>query len=523
MFDGTGLRTTCFVSALALSAGVVSAGEPSVGPQQRVDVAGGTFASNETTAAVSNVNPQGIVAAWNDWRDSPTVTDEAIRAGVAISLNGGVTWTDFVVRPPVPNQSGVEGDPMTAQDPRTGALWVGAISFAGNGGLYVARKNPVDDFFQPSVMADNGSGIDKCWMVAGRDPISPVSTRLYIAYNFGLVFSDDMGESWNNPMSLGNGLGFLPRIGPDGELYVAYWDFFNNSFNIKRSFDGSSPFTTHIVAQRMDNWSTETQNTRFPGTFRVPPLPGLAVDPDHGTLYAVYPDTTDQVGGQANVDVYFTRSFDQGDTWLPPVVLNGEGPFTGDQFFPWIEVDPTGRLHVVFLDTRNTDQLDNVVDGRVDAYYAYSEDQGQSWTEIRLTPQSWNSNLDGLNRPAQFIGDYLGMGVTEETAWPFYPDTQNGDTDIYTNEISFATCATPGEVQDLTVSISEDGSDLTFGWNSSDPVLSFIVFEDTAADGTFDDVAATASGFLPQIVLPTPAGSRFYLVAGRNGCGIGPK
>ena len=59
--------------------------------------------------------------------------------------------------------------------------------------------------------------------------------------------------------------------------------------------------------------------------------------------------------------------------------------------------------------------------------------------------------------------------------------------------------------------------------NNSEPVISFILFEDTATDGTFDDIAATASGFLPQITLPTPAGNRFYLVAGRNGCGIGPK
>jgi len=276
MFDATGCRTVSFVSALVLLAGVAFAGEPTVGPQQRVDVAGGSFASNETSGAVSNVNPHEIVAAWNDWRDSPTVTNEVIRAGVAISLNGGLTWTDFVLRPPGPNQSGVEGDPMTVQDPRTGFLWAGAISYAGNGGLYVARKNPVDDFFQPSVMADNGNGIDKGWMVAGRDPVAVDSTRVYIAYNLGLVFSDDMGDSWTNPVSLGNGLGFLPRIGPDGELYIAYWDFINESFNVKRSFDGSGPFTTHIIAQRMDNWSTETQNTRFPGTFRVPPLPGLA-------------------------------------------------------------------------------------------------------------------------------------------------------------------------------------------------------------------------------------------------------
>ena len=79
----------------------------------------------------------------------------------------------------------------------------------------------------------------------------------------------------------------------------------------------------------------------------------------NGTLYAVFPDTTDQVGSQFNVDVYFTKSFDQGDSWLAPVILNGEGPFVGDQFFPWIETDSSGRLHVVYLDSRNTSQPDS--------------------------------------------------------------------------------------------------------------------------------------------------------------------
>jgi hypothetical protein len=373
------------------------ADEPVVGPQRRIDVAGGTFAANETTGAVATTNPQEIIASWNDWRESPVVSNEVIRAGVALSMNGGLTWSDFVVRPPLPNQSGVEGDPMTAHDPRTGAVWVGAISFASNGGLYVARKNAGDNFFQPSVMADFGGGIDKCWMVAGRNEITPDSTRLYIAYNLGVVASDDLGDSWTNPVSLGSGIGFLPRIGPGGEVYVAYWDFSGDDFRIARSLNGGSSYVDRLIAPRMDSWGLGTDNNRFPGEFRVPAFAALAVHPQDGTLYAVFPDTTDQVGGQFNVDVYFTKSFDQGDTWLPPVILNGEGPFVGDQFFPWIETDSSGRLHVVYLDSRNTSQPDSAADGLFDAYYAYSEDDGATWSEARLTPQPWNSDDDGLS------------------------------------------------------------------------------------------------------------------------------
>lgn len=408
---------------------------PTVGPQIRIDVNGGTEAANETSAAASQLDPTRIVGTWNDWRNSGG--NEVINMGVALSLDGGTTWDDFLVRPPAANQSGVEGDPMAAWDPRTGTLWVGAISFSGNGGVYVARLNPGDTEFQDSVMANTGGGEDKCWMAAGPRPGLPNTTRLYVGFNQGLVWSDDMGDTWNFPVPLGPGLGWLPRIGPNGVLYLSYWDFIDETFKIKRSLDGGHNFTTHTIAQRMDTWGVEVNNTRFPGTFRVPAIPALAVDPNNGTLYSVYADTTEIIGGNSNVDIYFSTSNNQGTTWSTPQIAIEIEHNTSDQFFPWIEVDATGRLHMLWFDTRHVAQNDNQLHGWIDAYYAYSQDSGANWNEIRLTPASWDSENDGLNRPAQFIGDYLGMGVTENQAFPVYLDSSNGDTDTFTNVITF--------------------------------------------------------------------------------------
>ena len=161
------------------------------------------------------------------------------------------------------------------------------------------------------------------------------------------------------------------------------------------------------------------------------------MDRNNGTLYATYFDTTSINGTNSNVDLYFTKSVDQGDTWTVPTVINGDEDPPGDQFFPWIEVDESGRLHVVFLDSRHTVQDDNVTDGMFDAYYMYSSDQGDSWTEVRLSRMSFNSDNDGLDRPSQFLGDYLGMGVAGNRVYPIYLDTSNGDTDIFTRVITF--------------------------------------------------------------------------------------
>ncbi|RJP41616.1 MAG: exo-alpha-sialidase [Phycisphaerales bacterium] len=404
-----------------------------VGPQIRIDVNGGQAAANETGMASLHNDPDEIVGVWNDWRDSNP--GEIIRMGVAVSSDGGLTWDDFLVRPPQQNQTTVEGDPMTAYDNRTGTLWVGAISFAGNGGLFVARKRPGQNSFEPSVMARAVAGADKCWMDAGPRPGNPNATNLYIAYNQGVLRSEDMGQTWSAPVSLGQGLGFLPRVGPQGELYVMYWDV-STGMMMRRSFDGGRTFDPPIrVATRLDVWGTQ-DGSRFPGTFRAPSLLYLAVDPADGTLYAVYFDTTNIVGGNRNVDLYFTKSENRGTSWDPPRVINFDNNPPGDQFFPWLEVDLEGNIHMVLLDSKNTIQNDNVQNGMFDAYYMFSGDGGESWEEARLTPRSWNSNDDGLNRGnSQFIGDYMGLGVGGNLVYPCYISTQNGDSDIYTNII----------------------------------------------------------------------------------------
>ncbi|MHC4099478.1 MAG: hypothetical protein ACYS15_16555 [Planctomycetota bacterium] len=431
------IRQTGFAIAAALVLGSLAlAVDPIIGPQVRVDVTGGPEWANETTASASELFPDRVVAGWNDHREGP-----GSRFGVALSLDGGSTWTDFLIRPPAAFEGPVEGDPMVAHDDRTGTLWAGAMSFWEGGGIYVARLEPGDTSFQRSVMAEHGL-VDKGWMAAGPRYGSPESTRLYCAYNLGIIWSDDMGETWTDPVPLGSGAGFLPRVGPNGEVYVSYWDWGTGVW-LKRSLDGGHTITSHLIATRMDVWGVYDTD-RFPGIFRVPSFTYLEVDPNSGALYALYFDTTNYVDGQANVDLYFAKSVDQGTTWSVPVVINDDADPPGDQFFPWIEVDQEGRIHVVFLDSRNVVQDDDVPHGFFDAYYTHSDDGGQTWNEYRLTRDSWNSA--GIN----FLGDYSGMAVAGNTACPVYVQVDGGDPRIYANVIEFPAdcpwdCAEPAD------------------------------------------------------------------------------
>ena len=76
----------------------------------------------------------------------------------------------------------------------------------------------------------------------------------------------------------------------------------------------------------------------------------------------------------------------------------------------------------------------------IDAYYATSDDGGDSWTEFRLTPSSFDSAVTGPGG-GQFIGDYLGLGIGENCIYPVYPSTQNGINQIFSHEIVSAGAA----------------------------------------------------------------------------------
>ena len=282
-------------------------------------------------------------------------------------------------------------------------------------------------------MADITGSADKGWMACGLDPFDADESRLYIAYNLGVVRSTTAGDSWNGPVSLPEfGLGLLPRIGPNGELYIAYWDV-DDGIKMLRSFDGGQTLQGPIeIAQRMDVWGID--GTRFPGEFRVASLTYLAVDPNNGTLYCVYFDTTNVSGGNRNVDLYFCKSTDQGDNWTVPVVINGDNDPPGDQFFPWLEVDDRGRIHLMFYDTRGTPGNDDVSPAIIEAYYSYSDDSGDSWTELVMTNQPFSSADDGFGD--FFIGDYLGMGIGGCYVYPCYLSTHEGVGNVYVRQVT---------------------------------------------------------------------------------------
>lgn len=488
--------------AVYFAASVAAADDVTVGSPVQVSI--GSTTAQEISAVASFGSPQRIVAVWQERQEGLVpegfIAKEVSRIMASVSQDGGQSWTQFPIRPPNPDPNVGEGDPMSAYDPVSGYFWAGGLQFnqcgaggTGNGVVYTALWDPNDPGTVPFGSASEAhSGcrfVDKGLMVAGRNETSAGTTRLYISFNLGLIRSDDGGTTWSSPpvpivdtllcspppdpntpdpntpdpstpdpntaAECRRGQGHVPRIAQDGTLYIAYW--YGPKYLLARSGDGGFTFTVETIADRKaccdpvdcpvscdctaTCWSTSKANSLFPGGFRVSPFLGFAIHPVNDTLYAVYMDLASVSGNEANIDLYFSKSFDAGSSWTDPVVINSEGPNTGDQFMPWLEVDAAGRLHVVFFDTRNTLQQDSDPNALLDTYYAYSEDDGSTWHEIPLTSVPWNSAIAVKANGDQFIGDYLAIAVTDNVVWPFYPVgvVGAGATRINTRRISFTT------------------------------------------------------------------------------------
>lgn len=406
-----------------------SAQDPVVGPQLRMSVDNLSKCGNETSASAS-ADGLEVIGGFNDYR-----TDGTIKSSFGVTSDGGATWAQVLVRPPAAQQSSVEGDPMACYDARTNTLFAGGMSFANNGGIYIAKKTPGSNTFGAPVMARTFGGIDKGWMCAGPIPGNANTTRLYIAYNEGVIWSDNLGSSWTAPKSLGSGIGFLPRIGPNGELYVTYWDL---SFGVmfRRSLDGGSTWSApQTAATRLDQWGIA--NGRVPGNFRTPQLHTMAVNPVNGTISIVYFDTTNTVGANKNLDLYLVKSTNQGVNWSAPVRLPHRPLATvGDMIFPWVEYTREGRLNVLTFDSSYTNQNDGIAHGFWDQIYTYSDDDGATWSnKFRLTPASFDSYNDGRGTTVSFLGDYSGLAYADQQVYPVYLDTTTAQAEVYTNKI----------------------------------------------------------------------------------------
>lgn len=254
-----------------------------------------------------------------------------------------------------------------------------------------------------------------------------------------------------------------PVVGSDGTLYVHFineqnmseWTSagnFNDQILVVRvnpdTFEVSGPYQVEMLYDGLNNYPISPFNNRQTvcnGGWRLNAVGNIAIGP-RDELYVVFADNrngsifpyptfvskTDgscPAGFNTSTDVFITKSTDGGMTWSEPMRISGD-PANFDNWFPWVAVGKNGWVWVVYYDRRVSGN--NTL---TDAWVALSRDGGTTWKEYRASEVSSDFFRAYFGGPS-FIGDYNGIAVAGNKAYPFWTDARvRGDSDVFLDVI----------------------------------------------------------------------------------------
>jgi len=418
-------------------------GDVPVGPNILCNQDQTTKAQNEPSIDVNPSDPNHLVASSNDYRLRVNPPPEGdVRPGYYVSFDGGITWPgDGIIDISTIPNTFAAGDPAIAIHDANN-VYYSYIAFNRTvddaGGLAVSKSTDGGITWQPPVVvAWNTLTIfhDKEYIATDATG-SAYDGNLYVSwtrfqYDSPIFFSrsTDGGSSFSTPFaisdsSLSSNQGSIPVVGPDGEVYVAWYNFNQDSIRLNKSTNGGSSFGTPRLVANI----TSVPSPLPGGEFRSYSFPTMAVDQNNGYVYVAWSDFRN-----GDADIYFTSSMDGGSTWSTPVRVNDDTKFNdAHQFFPWMDVSPNGKLYIGWFDSR-LDPTPTTPPLLYDMYVTVSTDGGLTFSpNQRISEVTSDSSVGGFTTP--FIGDYSGLAATDEIVFPAWVDTRRNQQDLFTQQ-----------------------------------------------------------------------------------------
>jgi hypothetical protein len=412
-------------------------------------------AANEPSIAVDPNNPNILAIGW---RQFDTISSNFRQAGYAYSTDGGQTWTfPGAIEPGI-----FRSDPVLDADNNSNLFY---YSLSTATGYTCELFNSIDGgaTWLGPVPAYGG---DKGWMTIDRTG-SLGEGNIYcfsrdgVSTTIVLTRSIDGGQSFqplvNVPENPGRG---TIAVGMGGELYAAGRSFNNGQFALARSSNAPDPQATPMF-----EFSTQLnlggQYSAYAG-----PNPGgllgqtiVACDNSSGSgdstvyvLSSVDPPGTDPL------DIYFIRSTNNGLSWSSPVRVNDDPGTSAWQWFGTMSVAPTGRIDVIWLDTR-----DNPGSYNSALYYSNSKDGGSTWSFNEKLSNSFDPHLGWPQQNK--MGDYFDMVSDSNGASLAWAATFNGEQDVYYSYITDTTGTIPVEL--LSFSASFEANVVSLNWSTA--------------------------------------------------------
>jgi hypothetical protein len=252
-------------------------GDVPVGPNVLTNQDPTNQAQNEPSIAVNPTDPGHVIATSNDYRlrvDPPPEHD--VRAGYYVSFDGGNTWPGdgTIDISTIPNTCAA-GDPAIAiQDMHN-------VSYS-----FIAYNCTTDD---------SGVTVEK---------------------------STDGGSTYVNPFQisdsgLSSNQGSISSIGPEGTLFVAWFNYDISAIRLNKSTYGGQSFGTPVHVA-----SVQAIPSPLPGAdLRDNSFPTMDVDPTNGNVYltwAIFATGTEQPVRRSHPSIIISRPPRMTSAWSPP-------------------------------------------------------------------------------------------------------------------------------------------------------------------------------------------------------------
>ena len=266
-------------------------------------------------------------------------------------------------------------------------------------------------------------------------------------------------DSYYTGIGPGEGLGAANwghlAVGPEGDVYAAYYDF--GAFEVVHSTDAAQSFTVadqnaHPPKLTVFDPSNGTADTAAPDhLFRTQAVRNIVVDPNQpGTIYVAEGITGQDAQGTEldSGDIYFARSTDYGGTWDTSFKVAGRKSnalnddnqgkqatgaaedLLGRQFFAKLAIDSNGNLAAIWDDTRR-----DPANKQIDVFGTVSTDGGQNFTpDFRITNTTFDAANGAFTTPAgdtNYLGDFSGLAIADGNVYAAWTDTRTGNQDIF--------------------------------------------------------------------------------------------
>jgi hypothetical protein len=432
--------TAAYEARIGYTQGRGSRLAPQAGPAN-IRMSNTNFAGNQNEFQI-DINPTNHLFAIGASNDS-----RAGGVGAYRTSDGGKTW---IASDMFPNLASCCDPGIAYADDGTAYLValdlspaVAHIFKSTNNGVTWTQTTDVAVEDRENIVVDNGTS-------------SPFHGRIYVTWtDFGttneirLYYSDTGGTSWTGPVNVSNlgtgGAAYAqssqPRVANDGTLYVGFQYYPNGTKasaqdRIAKSTNGGASFSPNTTINAGPNLQGGLDIGDARGYFAVNgsctlfrhrSFPILGIDPTNSqNVYATWAggnlETPYTCGGFSGVhsDVLFSRSTNGGTTWSAPLKVNDD-PSGKDQYYPWLDVAPSGKITIGWHDRRNDASNFKHV-----WYQDSSTDGGLTFGVDRRV-----GNFQ--SQPTDFIGDYAGLAAENDIVLPMWWDSRNSSTgDPYT-------------------------------------------------------------------------------------------